>query len=498
MKREPVINKWSMLLFLMLPFFFSETSHALAKEGQVLSRTYAGFSEVNITPVDGYAHYRGLSTGVHDSLYVKAVVFGKGDQRLVLVVCDLLWIERELSSRVRVQLAEEYNIPHENVILSATHTHNSPSYHDNISVLNETNRPTTYQEPLTEKGKSYFDWLVERIVFGVTLADKSSRTVYFQSGCQFVENLAFNRRSVMADGTVRTNAGAGNPNIVRPAGPADPEMEVVLVRDVKDNKVVGCLTAFGLHADTFGGTKFSGDFPAVLSDSLKRVFGPDFVSIFIQGASGDINHVDVGSKLRQRPSTLQIGTRLASAVLSGMAGLKNDRGPIKGKAAFVYVPLQSYTQKELTWATCNEDDSLYNESPFLTRRRAVKIRSLHRMRQMAEAIPPTVVSEPWTLPLQVQVFRIGDSTAIVGLPGELFSEIGIRIKEQSPFPVTLVVSLTNSHIAYVPTHRAFAEGGYEAINSRLSPGGGEILAETAIRLLSEQRDSDKIPNGHIR
>jgi neutral ceramidase len=178
--------------------------------------------------------------------------------------------------------------------------------------------------------------------------------------------------------------------------------------------------------------------------------------------------------------------------------LRNDRGSIKGSATFVYVPLQSYTEKELNWAARNEGDSLYNESRFLTRRRAVKIRSLHRMRQTGEAIPPTAVSDPWTLPLQIQVFRIGDHTAIVGLPGELFSEIGIRIKEQSPFPVTLVVSLTNSHIAYVPTRRAFAEGGYEAINSRLSPDGGEILAETAIRLLSEQSDTDKIPNGYIR
>ena len=83
----------------------------------------------------------------------------------------------------------------------------------------------------------------------------------------------------------------------------------------------------------------------------------------------------------------------------------------------------------------------------------------------------------------MQAFKITDDFAIVGLPGEVFVELGLAIKAGSPFKTTLVIELTNSHIAYVPTREAFAEGSYETINSRLAPGGGEMMVESAIRLL---------------
>lgn len=73
----------------------------------------------------------------------------------------------------------------------------------------------------------------------------------------------------------------------------------------------------------------------------------------------------------------------------------------------------------------------------------------------------------------------------MGLPGELFVEHSLAIKEASPFKTTLVIELTNSHIAYVPTRKAFSQGSYEIINSRLAPGGGEMMVDSAVRLLNE-------------
>ena len=129
---------------------------------------------------------------------------------------------------------------------------------------------------------------------------------------------------------------------------------------------------------------------------------------------------------------------------------------------------------------------LYGESEFFQLRRPMKIRSLARIRNN-EAIPPTVPSGKWTLPLEVQVFQVNSDVAIVGLPGEVFVELGLAIKKGSPFKNTLIIELTNSHIAYVPTRDAFDRGGYETINSRLAPGGGEMMVESAIRLLKEIR-----------
>ena len=85
----------------------------------------------------------------------------------------------------------------------------------------------------------------------------------------------------------------------------------------------------------------------------------------------------------------------------------------------------------------------------------------------------------------MQVIALGDQIAWVGLPGEIFVELGVAIKKASPFPQTVVVELANGWISYVPTRKAFAEGGYEVVSARCQAGGGEALAEAAIGLLAK-------------
>jgi len=90
-----------------------------------------------------------------------------------------------------------------------------------------------------------------------------------------------------------------------------------------------------------------------------------------------------------------------------------------------------------------------------------------------------------TWPMEVQVFRLDRDTALVGLPGEIFCDLGLAIKQASPFKQTLVMSICNDRPAYVPTRRAFTEGSYEVTNSRVKPGGGERLVEAAVKLLKQ-------------
>lgn len=245
------------------------------------------------------------------------------------------------------------------------------------------------------------------------------------------------------------------------------------------------MTSFAVHADTFGGTEFSADYPGYLAKALAAVLGDDFVSIFGLGTCGDINHTNV-EKRSKRMSSKEIGEKLAAVIKTEIPNLKRVNRPfLATRMEFVYAPLQQYTEDELAWAYNEKPDSLYKERAFLTHRRSLKIRSLERMRQTGEAIPPTIGKGPWIILLEVQVFRIGEDAAIVGLPGELFVELGMAIKKASPFKTTLVIELTNSHIAYVPTEKAFLQGSYETINSRLAPGGGEMMVEATVRLLNE-------------
>jgi hypothetical protein len=73
--------------------------------------------------------------------------------------------------------------------------------------------------------------------------------------------------------------------------------------------------------------------------------------------------------------------------------------------------------------------------------------------------------------------------AWVGLPGEIFVELGMAIKKASPYRFTIVNSLANGALHYVPNRKGFAEGSYEAINTSGGPGTGELLVDAATRLL---------------
>jgi neutral ceramidase len=447
------------------------------------SGLYAGAAQVDITPEQSaYPHYRGSATGVHDRLYAKALVMRAGDRRIAIVVCDLLWIERQLSSKVRLLAAEKTGIPYSNILIAATHTHTSPAYHSNIRELTGSLRPP-YDKDETIEEDGYARALVMNIAKSIEDANNSATTVFIGSATAVVDNLPVNRRFLMHDGKVQTNPGMGNPGILRSAGPIDPRLGIVLIRRASENIPFAALTNFSLHADTFGGTAFSADYPGFLAKSLSEKFGKNFVAIFAAAPCGDINHVDAIGK--RRPSSEDIGTRLGRAVIGELNNLTRiDGTSLAALTEYVYAPCQEFSPEELAWAHQEQSEPIYNDSKFLERRRRLKIRSLERLRR-TEAVPPTVEIDQWKLPLEVQAFKISDDLAIVGLPGEVFVELGLAIKAGSPFKTTLVIELTNSHIAYVPTRKAFAQGSYETINSRVAPGGGEMMVESAVRLLKE-------------
>lgn len=91
--------------------------------------------------------------------------------------------------------------------------------------------------------------------------------------------------------------------------------------------------------------------------------------------------------------------------------------------------------------------------------------------------------------VEVQVLALGDDVAWVGLPGEVFVELGLAIKRRSPFPHTFVVELANECIGYIPDRRSYAEGNYEPESSRCAAGSGERLVEASVALLSRLKAS---------
>ena len=77
--------------------------------------------------------------------------------------------------------------------------------------------------------------------------------------------------------------------------------------------------------------------------------------------------------------------------------------------------------------------------------------------------------------------------AIVGIPGELFVELGLAIKANPHFAQTFVAGYCNDLIGYIPTRAAYPEGGYEVDTARIAAGSGETIVDTALSALAAMR-----------
>jgi hypothetical protein len=440
----------------------------------------AGVALVDITPPAGYrmaGYFRErFNTGTHDPLQAKALVLRQGDDKAALVFCDLVGISRGVSDRARKQASTKTGIPATNILIAATHSHTGPLY---VGVL----RQYFHEQAIAANGSDpheridYPAVLAEKIVEAIDRASRSAQPVDLSAGMTRQEGLSFNRRFHMKDGTVVFNPGKLNPNIVRTAGPIDPDVDLLRLR--AGDKELALLTVFALHLDTVGGTEYSADYPFYLERKLRSVLGDGGVSLFGAGTCGDINHIDVSKKDPQggQLEAGRIGTTLGETVRGALPMLRPQRSPrLAVRQAIVQAPLQKYSAETIAQARKDMAKIGTRDLPFLKQVEAYKIVSL-------QMLPGE------KLPMEVQAFRLSDEVAIVGLPGEIFVELGLAIKKTSPFPVTLVIELCNDAPGYVPTIKAFKEGSYETVNSRIQPGSGEKLVETASHLLKELSDS---------
>lgn len=449
-----------------------------------------GVGVADITPPVGYWRYGYppvKSTGIKDSLYAKALVFKQGDEQGALLICNLLGIPRDLSRIIREQVSKEAGIPFQNITVSATHTHTSPAITEEFQkfIDNEVNGILVDSDET-----SYFRYLINGMTKAVMDASENRKAVKMISGIGQAPGLSFNRRYLMTDGKVRFNPGRLNPKTVLPAGPVDPDVHFVLFTSEDGLCFNTSLTVFASHY-VRGGTEFSSDYPYYLEENLKDAFGENFVSVFGLGPCGNINTVNLKDSTIENADRKveKMGNTLAEVVKNADIKKKMSRPDFKVLSKVIYLPLQDYSQEELLWSK-EGGTSLYPESSFFEQRRKLKISvwgvqpPLEQLR-LKEAIPPSFFGDPWRLPVEIHVFKLDKQTAIVTMPGELFTEFGIELKKMSPFENTMLIELANADIAYVPTIQAFQEGSYEAINSRLAPGSGERMVEEALIMLHQ-------------
>jgi hypothetical protein len=415
-------------------------------------------------PMAGYYSPRG-SEGVLEDLYAKVAVLDDGQTQVALVVCDLITLPRATVLEARKLIQQQTRIPGSHVMISATHTHTGPA-------LARGSSRDELDGGGNELVRKYTAELPSKIAQAVAEATRRLVPVEVSYASGYEDRMAFNRRFWMKDGTVGWNPGKHNPETIRTVGPIDPEVGVVYF-ETADAKPVLTYVNYAMHPDTTGGLKFWPDYPGVLARRLAEYKGEEMLTIFANGACGNLNHINVEWSDRQHgpEEAIRLGTILAGNVLKTYMDLKPAAdGPIRVRSEVVSLPLAPVTEKEV--AEAREVIQRGSKAKFLEQVQAYKALDV-AARQ----------GEPWEA--EVQVIALGRKLAWVALPGEVFVELGLSIKAASPFRQTHIVELANGSFGYIPNRSAYAEGNYEVVSARCAEGSGEMLVTAAIRMLAE-------------
>ncbi|MDF2715728.1 MAG: Neutral ceramidase [Paenibacillus sp.] len=427
-----------------------------------------GLAEVNITPplgmqIPGYGPKPRLATGMKDELYAKAMVIESGETALAFIVIDIISLELDSSERIRDRVHEYTGIPPEHVMVSCTHTHTGPP------------------RPVDADALGYYPTLEAKSADAAILAWSKREEARIGYGRGSEDSVAFNRRFFMKDGTLQTNPGILNPDIDRPEGPIDPEVLVVRI-DNALGEPLGVVSNYAVHTDCVSGTEYSGDYPAYISRTIKQLYGESVVSLFFQGACGNINHIDVLG--RHDPKVIPHRIRMGNILGLEISKVRDKTKAAEGNAGlavasrFVNVSERALRKHEIEWAENTlaalrgiPDDTLSSK----------QVMEKTRAKQRLDSIRQPLTSRKY----EIQVSAIGD-LAVVALPAEMFVEFGLEIKEKSPYAYTMINELSNgSGNNYVCTPAAYDRGGYEPTGTKFAEEAGDLFVRAALELLNE-------------
>lgn len=396
----------------------------------------AGCAKVDITPTKpcrlvGYASRTNLSTGVHDPLSARAVVFEDGDQRLALVSIDVLGLYHQTAEPLRKSISEACGLKPEQLMLAAIHTHAAPGLALEPGKLHPNN--VEFTETLREKLIA----LVKR-----ASSETAPVRVGFNSGACPV---GINRREAFVDKNGMRQIRLGR----NPSGVTDPEVQTFKICERDSDKILAVLFGYATHGTSLGSKNLvvSGDVLGLAAQFVEKYLGAEIVAPVFAGASGNIDpwfrvlpEIKTADNWTAEPVLL--GTFLGEEVVHASSAIREfgAAGPVRSLMAHVALPPKTDGTKAE-----NNDWS--------------------------------------TATFAITVARIGD-VALVGLGGEVFNEIGRAIKDSSPFKHTIIVTHCNGAAGYLVCPEAYAEGGYEVNTTRFAPEAAGIVIKEVQSLLA--------------
>ena len=441
----------------------------------------AGFAEIEITPKEGYMPGefgpQWASEGSIGGLYANAAAFTSGEESLIFLSVDILFFSAELANGVRRRISEATGVPVKNILTAGIHIHTGPTI--------DCKCWGTPAEP--EKAAVTADKMVE-----VAIAAWNNRAeAALGTGICYDPRFSFNRDYCMDDGVIKTNVGyAKAPRIRGRAGAVDYSVNVMRVDDMNGN--IKCfIVNYANHPDNEPGprTKYSADYIGYMRRELKKVYGDGVIVLYFNGTAGDVNAADFwhstdreGIATNNYPKV--IGEGLAEDIVNMNPRIVADvTDPVfatvsKEHRVFTRKP----TQENLEWAESVKHKMGTGE-----------------LMDHEEAYAETFLgfdeaSWPEDDYIEVQTVRFGPWT-IVGIASELYTEIGLTIKRDSPYANTLVFQMANGIHGYIPTDYILESKAYPSKWGRLvtylAPGTAGTIIEKSLEQLEDMKKEEK-------
>ena len=460
--------------------------HVVESQQTPVGHLRAGAAKVEITPKRSDLSI--ATDSIRDPLFARVIVVDDGGGCAVLVGLDLGGVSTALVNDAVTRASAATGCRPENFIVSATHTHSS-----NTQGLGQ-GPPTarTVADAIVEAARTAKSRLAPaRIGYGHTNVDLNVNRDLFNSKLEWRQE--------------------PNPN-----GPSDKTLAVVEFIGA-DNVPIAVYMNYAMHPINFylSGV-ISADFPGEASRYIEELFDNRTVAVFSQGASGDQNPRDFRS-----PTTF-MGQRAAITQGRGPFVQRIDAPPFApATSPRAFNAQQASAERQAIPA---ESLKAYEKSLARTGEYVHMLGSMvasSAVRVMRESIQPVDSARIWAgqqtfacpgrtrddadnparenvfpgykdgpdLNLQVGVLRIGD-IHFVSVNGEVYSQIGMRIKAESPASKTLVVTLANgsANSGYIYSDEAYSHLTFQVIGSRLKPGCAEAgIVATAVNLMGRSQ-----------
>lgn len=439
------MKKWIYLL-LALALALGLCACATTETKEDPNKLLAGFAREVCLPDDAIVYIAGgtasedpSTDGVLDEITVTCIALKQGGQTYLVYTCDVVDIDGRFYTSTEEKIAEVTGIPVEKIILNATHTHSAPTLKDNLPGKD------AYLKKFNE---------VCAAVGQKALGDLSEATLSY--GSVQTENMVRVRHYWMNDGTSYGNGhGSTASGYKEHMYPADEECQVLrLTRGAEDKKDI-VMFNLAAHATIVSGTHtsmLSADFPGYARAYIEQE--ADVHAAYFIAASGDqIPGSRIAGEVPNGKNAPAYGEQLGTYVLTCLESMT----PAQGNTVSLYS--EEFYAKRKEFGTCTEEEVLQSAQCYIF---------------------PT------------NTMTIGD-VGLVFFPGEMFGSQGQQLKENSPMPMTFVITNSEKDQIYFPSPIGFEHSFYEADITKYAQGTGERVASRYVQILTAMKDGTEVP-----